>query len=166
MKPTDKHAEPTITIEMLAAIDLDSLRAEIATKEAALDAIVAEHRKAIDGRIALLKVVDVMQNGKKPRAPRGSKKPKGPKPFSDIDQVPQDRADRLGGMPEVTPSPPRKGPRPDREKIADLLRSQGAVQAHQIAGRLAIAEARASLLLNSDSMFEMNPSNGRWSVTA
>lgn len=158
-----KAAPEAITIDQLRTLDLDALRGEIAAK----DAEIAKHEKERDGMIALLKAVDVLQNGKPPRKLRGPRKPKGPKPFSDIDQVPADKihSERIGGMPEVIPNAPRKGPKPDREKIADLLRSQGGMQAHQIAGRLALSESRVNTILNSDAQFEMHPGSGRWSVS-
>ena len=151
-------APEAITLEKLRTLDLDVLRNEIEAKKTQL----AEGQKELDGMIAIMKAVSIMQHGKPPRKPRGSSKPKSPKPFSDIEQVSVNR-DGLSQMPVVTP---RKGPKPDREKIADLLRSQGAMQVHQIAARLALAESRVNLLLSGDSDFEMNPANGRWSVTS
>lgn len=147
-----EEARPAITIEDLLSIDLVALKAEIDALEADLAEEVAKRRRAIDGRLQLMKTVSVLQNGKPQRQKRGPNKPKtaqSAKPSTEPD-------DSAAAQP--------RGRRTDRDRIADLLRARGAMQAHQIGGQLALSEGRVSSLLNTDPIFEMNPQNGRWSV--
>lgn len=147
-------------IDNLKAVDTVVLRAEIDHLEAELAALVAERKREIDGRREILKAIEVLQHGRQKRPYNG-----GPRKQRAIAkrQVPAQNAPEA----EIANEPPKQvysGRRPDRERIATLLREQGAMQLHLIAKKLGIEEARANNLMSMDPMFECDRQTGRWRV--
>lgn len=155
--------KPQDVIEALMSMDTVSLRAEIEQLERELDDLVAEKKRQIDGRRELLTAIEVLKHGRQKRpynsGPR-KKRAEQKAASTAIHNIPE---------PPVTPDPPKhvnSGRKPDRERIATLLREQGAMQLHLIAKKLALEESRANNLMSMDPMFECDRQTGRWRVIA
>jgi hypothetical protein len=145
-------------IAALKSIDTVALRLEIDQLEKELADLVADRKRDIDGRREILKAIEVLQHGRQKR-PYNS----GPRKKRAELKAAQLLLDK-SPEPVEPPKQVNSGRKPDRERIATLLREQGAMQLHLIAKKLALDEARANNLMSMDPMFECDRQSGRWRV--
>lgn len=67
-------------LDAFERITVESVEAEMATVEAALEALTATHAKRLDALRELRKVLLIRRDGKPQRVPRGGRKPQRPEP--------------------------------------------------------------------------------------
>lgn len=136
-----------ITIDDLKGMDLDKLRHEIQEMEGDLEIETRRRKSEIDGRKQLLKVVDVLINGKPQK--KWTRKPK--------DQSPAQRQ----AAPAGETGSAKRGRPSTGDKIEQLIMARGPMVKSEIVKNSGMSDDSVSFALNNDERFIMD-SAGRW----
>lgn len=142
--------KPAFSIEDVKGMDVDALKLEIQELEGKLELQTRDLQKEIDARKELLKVVEILKNGKPARKPWTRKaKPEAPPPASSAHAA------------ETGSEPARRGRPTTADRIHEILRNRGRLSVSELAKFVAITEDNAKFNLENDDRFATDNS-GRW----